>query len=818
MTENLPIPTPPRPKGRPRVLPPPKRTKVSRACDLCKHHKRKCNGDQPCFFCKDKSLNCTYLKVDGRSKKSKTYQDQTRQNSASDISPYGDINSTNNNSSSHTSARNSISNSSLPLPNGGLNGQEQQQHEEDDDDGEIEPEIPSLTNSPTSSRRASTLSNVPNTVSSMGSSVGTVPTINNNNVNNVNNINTNGINPINGINTINGIDVNSPYNNSIDQQSSTAQLSLSTICKSLQTALSNDDNSNVISFFKKKKAQESQEEGLSNLNGQHTRLLSTHNGDKRFFGESSALSLLSECRALFLDILGPSTFTNDPAQHFIHDESVDFTKNVVATQLPLRKDALILIDLFKTNINDTFYVFNMNYFMTNIFEDCYRNPVLADSKKLCLLNFVFAIGTLFVEYSSEIILDLPPSHAFMETGEQLMRNNIYDGKLWMAEANFLKYFYYQACCNRSSSWICLGTAIRLGQALGLHRRVINDRIDSKEISVHRRRFWRSLYVCDCVSSVNLGRPLMIATYDYDDINFPLDQLLLPDEKDQETERVRIMAQNATSDSAVINRSIIENSFRSQINLKDTNSLSLQLKLWSIELPPELQLSKAMEEDIIQNKSPNSYLLVFVHIGQLYGIMALTRPFLVYVAIRKLKPSTKKEVGNEKQLMPFCKAAIKAAFLTIKLIRHFCVNTNRKEVFTIQSATFFAAILLGFTLLEQSKSKKADHHYMSVIKESIQDAIQILNTFPFNATCNRWSQHLTYMMDSLNMSINNPNSDTSPTSSITSDTQNFNDDLIRWNQENAFDQLLNFQQYFVPNDIDILNNNYLDAFNYMNTRF
>ncbi|KAL6452588.1 FGR27 Filamentous growth regulator 27 [Candida maltosa Xu316] len=723
MTENLPIPTPPRPKGRPRVLPPPKRTKVSRACDLCKHHKRKCNGDQPCFFCKDKSLNCTYLKVDGRSKKSKTYQDQTRQNSA--------------------------------LPNGGLNGQEQQQHEEDDDDGEIEPEIPSLTNSPTSSRRASTLSNVPNTVST--------------------------------------------------------QLSLSTICKSLQTALSNDDNSN-------KKAQESQEEGLSNLNGQHTRLLSTHNGDKRFFGESSALSLLSECRALFLDILGPSTFTNDPAQHFIHDESVDFTKNVVATQLPLRKDALILIDLFKTNINDTFYVFNMNYFMTNIFEDCYRNPVLADSKKLCLLNFVFAIGTLFVEYSSEIILDLPPSHAFMETGEQLMRNNIYDGKLWMAEANFLKYFYYQACCNRSSSWICLGTAIRLGQALGLHRRVINDRIDSKEISVHRRRFWRSLYVCDCVSSVNLGRPLMIATYDYDDINFPLDQLLLPDEKDQETERVRIMAQNATSDSAVINRSIIENSFRSQINLKDTNSLSLQLKLWSIELPPELQLSKAMEEDIIQNKSPNSYLLVFVHIGQLYGIMALTRPFLVYVAIRKLKPSTKKEVGNEKQLMPFCKAAIKAAFLTIKLIRHFCVNTNRKEVFTIQSATFFAAILLGFTLLEQSKSKKADHHYMSVIKESIQDAIQILNTFPFNATCNRWSQHLTYMMDSLNMSINNPNSDTSPTSSITSDTQNFNDDLIRWNQENAFDQLLNFQQYFVPNDIDILNNNYLDAFNYMNTRF
>lgn len=219
----------------------------------------------------------------------------------------------------------------------------------------------------------------------------------------------------------------------------------------------------------------------------------------------------------------------------------------------------------------------------------------------------------------------------------------------------------------------------------MHRKVINDRIENKEVSIHRRRLWRSLYVCDCVSSVNLGRPLMINTYDYDDINFPLDQLILPG--DDEVEKIRIIAQNATSDSAVINRLIIDNNFKSQINLKDSNSLALQLKLWSIELPPQLQLSKTLEEEITLGTNPNNYLLVFVHIGQLYGIMALTRPFLVYVAIRKLKPKTKREVGNEKELMPFCKAAIKAAFLCIKLIKAFCTNTNRKEVFTIQSATF-----------------------------------------------------------------------------------------------------------------------------------
>ena len=53
--------------------------------------------------------------------------------------------------------------------------------------------------------------------------------------------------------------------------------------------------------------------------------------------------------------------------------------------------------------------------------------------------------------------------------------------------------------------------------------------------------------------------------------------------------------------------------------------------------------------------------------------------------------------------------------------------------------------------------------------------------------------------------------------MSSEIQHFNDELVMWNnQSNTFEQLLNFQQYFVPNDVDILNNNYLDAFNYTNS--
>ena len=97
------------------------------------------------------------------------------------------------------------------------------------------------------------------------------------------------------------------------------------ICQSLQTALSNDDNSNVISFSKTRP--KARQERLSNLDGQHTRILTSETGVLRFFGESSALSLISECRALFYEVLGPSTFTNDPAQNFIHDELISFERN-----------------------------------------------------------------------------------------------------------------------------------------------------------------------------------------------------------------------------------------------------------------------------------------------------------------------------------------------------------------------------------------------------------------------------------------------------------------------------------------------------------
>ncbi|KAI5950003.1 hypothetical protein KGF57_004513 [Candida theae] len=612
-------------------------------------------------------------------------------------------------------------------------------------------------------------------------------------------------------------------------KTSSPPLSLSIICENLQTALTTDPLTTPPTKDSESK------EGLSNLNGQYTRLLTTKTGNLRFFGESSALSLLGECRSLFRDVSGTSRFTDDPVQQFITDESVDYRFLPIPVQLPTKADAFILIDLFKTNINDTFYIFNMKYFHKHIFEEIYRDSVNCSSKKLCLLYTVFAIGRLFSEGSRHLCLNLPTSEVFFNSAQVLLRNNVFDGKIWMCEVYFLQYFYFQSCCNRSNAWMQLGSAIRIAQALGLHRRCINDRITNRDILSHRRRLWRSLYVCDCVSSVNLGRPLMINDYDYDDADSKVDA-----EDLEEVEKIRILAQKATADSAAINAKIVENIFKDGVvNIKRAHILALQLKLWSVQLPKELQLSAAMESQMESGTDPNNYLYVFVHIGQLYGIMTLTRPFLVYVMTRKLKPETKQQVKDEQSLMNFCKACIKASFLVIKLLKFFVThNPHRKEVFTIQSACFFASIILGFTLLDQQNTSKPDLHYISVLQDTLQDGYNILNSYAdFNITCKRWATNLQNMMHHLKQFEPAPirrSSQSPPISLSEGDPEPFNDELISWGIDNrALEEVLNFQQYFVPSttskelddilngtsESDYLNTNegsdFLDAFKYDN---
>ena len=270
----------------------------------------------------------------------------------------------------------------------------------------------------------------------------------------------------------------------------------------------------------------------------------------------------------------------------------------------------------------------------------------------------------------------------------------------MVEADFLDIFIINQPVKEVTAWIHLGTAIRHVQGLGLHRKIINEKFTNPSYVMHRRRLWRSLFICDRIYSIVLGRPLAINNYDWDDSE-------LQELSDDENEKFRIRCQVELSKIAQINSKIVENIYRDGvINIKHTRALAIELKLWSLNIPNDLDISNTLKEDLMSPDSNNNYLLMQVHLAQLYGIMLLFRPFLMHVLLRKLKPGTYGELKDDWLLLYFCKACIKSSFLCVWLISFYTEQKgDRTELFAMSNGCLFASAILGLTLLEQRLQSK-----------------------------------------------------------------------------------------------------------------
>lgn len=540
-------------------------------------------------------------------------------------------------------------------------------------------------------------------------------------------------------------------------------------------------------------------EVLPNQNGGHTRLLLNSAGNLRYFGESSPLSLLQECRFIFARVIGVSKFTDDPSKELVIDEPNRSTVRH-PLQLPRRDLCNILVQFFEENINDTHYIFDMKYFKDNIIDRIYDNPISIEQSCICLLHLVLAIGAFYAEISPSCQitdLNVVDSAEFFDSSLSLMRDSVYDGSLWLVEANFLQYFYYQSCCKPSSSWMHLGIAIRSAQALGLHRRVVNERFKNPLYVVHRRRLWRSLFICDRISSINLGRPLAANDYDWDDqcMNFIADS----------KENFRQKCQDKIS--KIAHDRIVENIYRDGvINIRRANELAIELKTWSLNLPPDLDLSFTLKKFKCNDNGDNN-LLMNVHMAQFYGIMLLCRPFLMYIIVRKLKPGTKSELQDNSSLLNFCKGCIKSSFLTIKLVNYYVENTtNNLELFVAINGCFFASVILGLSLLETIKQSQPDARYVNVLFDSLHIARKILYYYgSFNATSERWGGNVDNMLAALS-ETQNQYSKLIPGNASTSnqtDFETFNEEIISLDDEEfSLNNLMNFQQTFVPSNTDM----------------
>lgn len=547
----------------------------------------------------------------------------------------------------------------------------------------------------------------------------------------------------------------------------------------------------------------SDREDVPHSNGKLARFLTNYAGNVRFFGESNPLSFLQECRAVFYNLQGPSHFVDDPKNGMVHDEP-DSVKIPYPVQVPNRLVTQRLVQLYKENINDVFYVFDMAYFDKSIVQVFYRNPLGISPEKLSLLYLVLALGMLYAETSQlvqiEEIVAIDTSY-FFDSAILVQRTLEYDGLLWQVESNILIHFYYQGQSKRTLSWLHLGMAIRLAQGLGLHRKVINEKFDTR-YNVHRRRLWMTLFICDRISSINLGRPLGINEYEWDDLG-TIEHLQDP------VENLHFRCQYALSQVCAINGKIVENLYQvGAIRLRGASDLASELKAWSQNLPVDLNLKTTFRKITEPDELSVNYPLVLMHLSQFYGIMLLCKPFFMHVLMRRLQPDSS-EVKNLDFYRHFCGAAIKSAFLTINLISTFLdCNPDRLELFTTINSCFFASLILAFTLFHYTRVQNSSREYIAALTSAVTRGKDILYEFgAFNITLERWSENLNNMLRAISDA---QEVDSSP--GLTEDFNVLKDEIVKMNADEFGRQQesINFQDTFVPTAFAISEDELNDA--------
>lgn len=551
--------------------------------------------------------------------------------------------------------------------------------------------------------------------------------------------------------------------------------------------------------------------GLSNEDGKNTRLLRDSGGNLRYIGESSPLSLLFECRNIFYKNLGHTKFTDDPRRMSIVDQPGKLLSGI-AIQLPTMEECDILVQVFEENINHTFYVFDSNYLRHEIVDCIYKAPNRAPNNKLALLHLVLALGSLFAEICPDYSikeLDYNDSAAYFESGSTLIRNSEDSGGLWVSEAYFLIYFYYQSTCKRSTSWLMLNMAIKNAQALGLHRRFINESFKDMGYVNHRRRLWQSLYICDRISSILLGRPLSIGDYDWDDVGTSAPQGPLRNNDD-----FRAICQMESAKIAKINGKIVENFYgEGKINTNRARKLAIELKKWSVNLRSEIQIDRLLTWDETLSKDMY-YPLLLTHLSQLYGIVLLSRPFFMYSSFQKQQATEKVELT----LTNFRNACIKASILTIKFIDYFLAKCPmRMELFTTINCCFNSALILGLQIMHEKVNEaqgKNTEYNLVLLMETLDKARNTLSSYgPMSATSARFSDIIGNMQSSLKGKFSIPADNgaaqmqarvhATPTAATSMGFNDIGEKNLNGINSPAFnvapdlDNLLDFQQFFLP---------------------
>ncbi|KAK6460194.1 zinc finger transcription factor of the Zn(2)-Cys(6) binuclear cluster domain type [Scheffersomyces coipomensis] len=756
-------------KKRIRLLPPEKRQKVSTACDSCKKRKYRCTGQNPCETCVRRGYECSYTIVDKRSLKAERIAKLKLQKQGQSINNQEIIHNQQQQQQQFQQFPHQPSNEQLLMFNQGQNLENVNKY-----DDNLSPNT--IINQHQQHHHMLSPDDAPSSTSSISSASTISPT------------------------------------NNIDSPSNTY------IPKSLQPLLSfplnhaeDDDDS----------APTSNDGGVSNQNGKCIILLNDKSGTFRFMGETAPLSLLYESRNVVIQYIGAgSNFTEKLQCCPVIDRPDLPPTRMMGNQLPKYEDARSYIEYFKRNINDSFFVFNMEDFNRDYFQMIYNHdeliPEAEKKQKLIIFYLVAAIGSTYSHFT-QYIIDSPRSQALFEYALYLLQDTIQDSELWVVITNYLIFHYYQAVLKKSTAWIHLNLAIKFAQSIGMHRTFVNEQFNYKsEDSEYKKKLFRSLYVSDRMSSIFIGRPLTVNDYDYDDpilttnYNKLQSNKLLDFNSKCQIELTRICH---------LVGKIVINFYQGRIiDINKTKKLAIELKLWSMNLDDQLSINNIFKasESISNNANhQNTHILLLIHLMQLWATMLLSRPFFMFEAVEKLNPNRQTStVKNRKLSIQFYQAAVKASILAIKLVNYY-MNTSykqvvRRECYALITCCFYGSLVLGIGVLHGGF--KDDEHSDIEMIDTLKMASNMLHEFtPTNKGAERYEDIVNDLIEVLLVNKQRQNSDITIVNQeiigkqVDKELENLdfrvlNDYNFIEDSNNNLESLIKFQKFFVSPEL------------------
>lgn len=231
--------------------------------------------------------------------------------------------------------------------------------------------------------------------------------------------------------------------------------------------------------------------------------------DQRYLGHASDVSFFNSIKRL----IRASDETEKLDSYEIEESSVADIASHVAPDLPSREMSDRFIQVYFSSIHVAYPFICQQSFLQE-YERFWASEQSADVSRewLATLFTIFAIGSYYAHVSSQekstsSVHDRYFSQALAIS--QHLRNERSRAHVCLL---LIKCFYLLASGQTDKCWTTLGTAIRIAQSIGLHAEDDVPSLCSNRGVVERemrRRAWHSLYVLDCLLSLQLGRPLAI---------------------------------------------------------------------------------------------------------------------------------------------------------------------------------------------------------------------------------------------------------------------------------------------------------------------